>query len=128
MAADTTQQALDAYFAAIKALDADAFVACFAVDAVQEDPVGAPANHGHEAIRTFFDGIAAGFDQIELAPDATFISGPSAAVKWTGRGTGKNGRGVTFEGIDVVDLDDAGKIRRLRAFWDPRAMMRQLRG
>lgn len=128
MAADTTQRALDAYFAAIKALDADAFVACFAADAVQEDPVGAPANHGHEAIRTFFDGITAAFDQLELAPDATFISGASAAVKWTGRGTGKNGRPATFEGIDIVDLNDAGTIQRLRAFWDPRAMMRQLRG
>ena len=127
MTAETIQTALDTFFAALKALDPDAFAACFAADAVQEDPVGAPPNQGHDAIRRFVNRIRAGFDQMELTPDSTFISGASAAVKWTGHGVAKNGRAVTYEGIDVVDFDDAGKITRLRAFWDPAALMAQVR-
>ncbi|MGN6696883.1 MAG: nuclear transport factor 2 family protein [Thermomicrobiales bacterium] len=127
MAKETIQAALDAYFAAIKALDTEAFVACFAADAVQEDPVGTPPNQGHDAIRRFFNGITGGFDQLELTPDSTFINGNSAAVKWTGHGVAKNGREGHFEGIDVVDVNDAGSITRLRAFWNPAALMAQVR-
>jgi steroid Delta-isomerase len=128
MASETIQAALDAYFAAAKALDTDAFVACFTADAVQEDPVGAPANEGHDAIRRFFNGIAGGFDQLAMTPESTFINGNSAAVKWTGQVVAKNGREGQFAGIDVVDFDDAGKITRLRAFWNPAALMAQVRG
>jgi steroid delta-isomerase len=128
MAKETIQAALDTYFAAIKALDAEAFAACFTADAVQEDPVGTPPNQGYDAIRRFLNGLAAGFPQMELTPDSTFINGNSAAVKWTGHGVAKNGREGRFEGIDVVDFDDAGKITRLRAFWDPAALMAQVRG
>jgi steroid delta-isomerase len=128
MAKETIQTALDAFFAALKALDADAFAACFTADAVQEDPVGAPPNQGHDALRRFVNRIRDGFAQMELTPDSTFINGASAAVKWTGRGVAKNGRAVIYEGIDVVDFDDAGKITRLRAFWNPAALMAQVRG
>lgn len=48
------------------------------------------------------------------------------AIKWTGRRTSKNGKAVTFTGIDVLDLDDAGKIKHVRAFWNPGALMAQV--
>lgn len=48
------------------------------------------------------------------------------AIKWTGHGTAKNGKQATFSGIDVIDLNDAGKIQHLRAFWDPGALMAQV--
>ena len=40
-------------------------------------------------------------------------------MKWTGRGVGKNGRSVHFEGIDVITIGDDGKIASVRAYWDP---------
>ena len=33
---------------------------------------------------------------------------------------------VECSGIDVIDLNDAGKIQHLRAFWDPGALMAQM--
>lgn len=126
MAATALPQAVRDYFAAIKALDAAAFAATFAEDAVQEDPVGTPPNRDHAAIRAFFEGIAAAFDSVELTPDEVFANGPSLAIRWTGRGVAKSGKAVEFPGIDVIDLNDAGKIQRLRAFWDPGAMMAQM--
>jgi steroid delta-isomerase len=47
-------------------------------------------------------------------------------VKWTGRGTGKNGRTVTFEGIDILEVNAAGKIQTIKGYWDPAAMMAEL--
>src|SRR5579863_1723981 len=88
------------YFATIRAMDTDAFVATFAADGVLHDPVGAPPHVGHAAIRAFADGIFGLFETVGLTEDAIFVAGNGAAVKWTGRGRGKNGAAVTFEGID----------------------------
>jgi steroid Delta-isomerase len=33
---------------------------------------------------------------------------------------------VTFEGADVLDCDEAGKIVLIRAFWDPAPVMAAL--
>ena len=126
MSAQQLPKAVQDYFAAIKAGDAAGFAATFAEDAVQEDPVGAPANTGRAAIQAFFEGITAAFSAVELVPDDAFIAGPSMAIKWTGHGTAKNGKQATFAGIDVIDLNDAGLIQHLRAFWDPGALMAQV--
>jgi steroid Delta-isomerase len=126
MSAELTQKAISDYFAAIRAMDADAWVKTFAEDATNYDPVGAPPNTGHAALRQFFDGICGAFEKVGLFEDHVFIVGRDAAVKWTGRGVGKNGREVTFEGIDVFEVNDEGKIQTVRAYWNPAAMMAQL--
>ena len=45
---------------------------------------------------------------------------------WTGTGISKQGNKVRFEGIDVFDVNEAGKIRRLYAYWNPAEMVAQL--
>jgi steroid delta-isomerase len=59
------------------------------------------------------------FQVVALTEDHVFIVGNTAAVKWTGRAIGKNGQSANFEGIDVIECDDAGKITSLRAYWSP---------
>jgi steroid delta-isomerase len=126
MSAELTQKIISEYFAALRAMDASAWVSTFAPDAVTYDPVGAPPNVGHAALRQFFEAVAGGFEKVGLFEDHVFIVGREAAVKWTGRGVGKNGREVTFEGIDVFEINDEGKIQSIRAYWNPAAMMAQL--
>ncbi|HWQ34485.1 MAG TPA: nuclear transport factor 2 family protein [Blastocatellia bacterium] len=126
MSPEMIQQVVADYFAAIRAMDREAWVATFAADAVSHDPYGAPEHRGHDALRQFFDGIAGAFEQVGLSEDQVFIAGDGAAVKWTGRGTGKNGRAVTFEGIDVFTINEAGKIQEVRAYWNPAALMAEL--
>ncbi|HZS08337.1 MAG TPA: nuclear transport factor 2 family protein [Blastocatellia bacterium] len=128
MSPEILQKVVADYFAATRAMDREAWVATFAADAVSYDPVGAPPMKGHDAFRRFFDGITGAFERVGLTENQVFIAGDSAAVKWTGNGVGKNGRAVTFEGIDVFEIDGAGKIRELRAWWDPAAMMAELMG
>ena len=128
MSTERIDKAVADYFAATRRMDASAWVETFAVDATSHDPVGAPPMNGHAALRQFFDGICGAFERVGLTEDHVFTSGNEAAVKWTGRGTGKNGREVTFEGIDVFEINDAGKIQTLRAYWDPAAMLARLQG
>ena len=119
------QKAVADYFAATRAMDSSAWVSVFAEDGTSYDPAAPPAR-GQEALRQFFEGIAGAFSEVGLTEDNVFITGNEAAVKWTGRGVGRNGREVVFEGIDIFEINDAGKIQNLWAYWNPAALMAQL--
>ena len=128
MSTEAIQKAVADYFAAIRAMDLEAWIATFAPDAISYDPVGTAPHCGHEALRQFFQGIAGAFEQVGLTEDQVFIAGGEAAVKWTGRGVGKNGRAVTFEGIDIIEVNSQGKIQTVRSYWNPAALMAELQG
>ncbi len=128
MSPEDISKGVKAYFAAIRAMDAEAWVATFAPDAVTYDPVGAPPTAGHAALRQFFDGIAGAFEKVSFVEDHVFIAGNGAAVKWTAHGRGKNKRDVRFEGIDIFDFNEQGLIQTIRAYWNPAEVMMQLQG
>ena len=126
MSPEVVAQTVKAYFAALRAMDQQAWVNTFAEDAVSHDPVGAPAINGHQKLGEFFQTITAAFKEVGLSEDQVFIAGNSAAVKWTGKGTSKQGQAVHFEGIDVFTINEAGKIETLHAYWNPAEMVAQL--
>ena len=126
MSPEIIAQAVKAYFAAIRALDQQTWVNTFATDAISYDPVGAPAIVGHQKLAEFFQSITSAFKEVGLTEDEVFIAGDGAAVKWTGRGISQGGKEVHFEGIDVFEVNEAGKIQTLHAYWNPAEMMAQL--
>lgn len=115
--------ALSEYFGALATLDVERYVNSFTPDGVAYDPVGTPALEGHDALHAFLAAVKSGFQSGGLKVDQAFPCGNSAAVKWTGSGVGLNGKSVTFEGVDVLECNDEGKITLLRAFWDPAPVM-----
>ena len=126
MSPEIVSQAVKAYFAAIRAMDQQAWLNTFAKDAISYDPVGAPAMIGNQKLAEFFQNITAAFKEVGLTEDEVFIAGDGAAVKWTGRGISQGGKKVHFEGIDVFEVNEAGKIQTLHAYWNPAEMMAQL--
>jgi steroid delta-isomerase len=126
MSPEVVSKAVKAYFEALRAMDQQAWVNTFAEDGVSYDPVGALPINGHQKLGEFFQTITAVFKQVGLTEDDVFIAGNGAAVKWTGKGISKQGRSVHFEGIDVFTINEAGKIERLYAYWNPAEMVAQL--
>jgi steroid delta-isomerase len=126
MSPEIVSKAIKAYFAALRAMDIPAIVNTFAEDAVSHDPVGAKPIEGHQKLAEFFQSITAAFKEVGLTEDQVFVAGNGAAVKWTGTGISKQGRNVRFEGIDVIEVNEAGKIQRLYAYWNPAEMVAQL--
>jgi steroid Delta-isomerase len=126
MSPDVVSRAVKAYFEAIRAMDEHAWVNTFAEDAVSYDPVGAPPTVGHQSLREFFQSITGAFKEVGLKEDEVFVAGNGAAVRWTGRGVSKSGNKVRFEGIDVFEVNEAGKIQTLHAYWNPAEMVAQL--
>jgi len=126
MSPEVVSKAVKAYFAALRAMDQQAWVNTFAEDAIDFDPVGAPPIEGHQKLGEFFQTITVAFKEVGLTEDQVFIAGKGAAVKWTGRGISKQGRRVHFEGIDVLEVNEAGKIQTVHAYWNPAEMVAQL--
>ena len=123
---DKISRAVRGYFLAIRAMDADAFANSFAENGTTYDPVGSPGITGRAAIREFLESICKNFKTVGLTEDFIFVAGNGAAVKWTGQGTSSSGKEVKFEGIDVFDFDEDGKIQTVRAYWNPAEMFAQL--
>ncbi len=122
------QETVAAYFAATRAMDKQAWLNTFAEDGVSHDPVGGDPLDTAEKRSAFFEGIAGAFERVGLQENEVYVAGNGAAVKFTGSGTGKNGRDVTFEGIDVFEMNEEGKVQNLWAYWNPAAMMADLMG
>ena len=124
---EQVQAAIAQYFAASRSTNkVEGMVACFAADGTSQDPVEAPMLKGHAEVRQFFETMLALFASIELEEEFVSIHGQTAAVKWKGHGIGKNGQAVTFEGIDLFEVNTAGKIQSLRGYWNPAAMLAAL--
>jgi len=126
VAPDKISRAVRAYFLAIRAMDADAIANTFAEDGTTCDPMGTPPVSGREGIREFFQSIFKNFKSVALDEDSVFVAGNGAAVKWTGHGTSTTGSEVRFEGIDVFEVNDDGKIQTIHAYWNPAEMIAQL--
>ncbi len=100
--------------------------ACFAEDCTSQDPADSPMLKGRAEVQQFFETIVALFASVELREEFVSIRANEAAVKWKGFGIGKNGCEVTFEGIDLIEVNKDGKIQTLRAYWDPAPTLAKL--
>ena len=119
--------AIARFYAALRANDGEAWLATFAPDATSSDPVGTLPVTGHSSLRQFFDGLLAKFARFDgLTEDEVFVAGPGVAVRWTATGKSHAGQPVTFSGIDIFELNAAGTIQTLHAYFDLPALGAQL--
>jgi steroid delta-isomerase len=118
MTAELVRKAVSAYFAALRAMDADAWVATFAEDGVTQDPASSPPVRGHAALKQLAGEMWGPWQQVGLQEQEIFVVANVAAVKWAGKGRAKNGRDLQFEGIDVITVNERGKIQFLQGYWD----------
>jgi steroid Delta-isomerase len=123
---DKISRAVRAYFLAIRAMDAEAYANTFAEDGTTFDPEGTSGITGRPALREFLQSICKNFKSVSLDEDSVFVAGNGAAVKWTGHGTSSSGKEVKFEGIDVFEMNEDGKIKTIHAYWNPAEMIAQL--
>lgn len=116
------------YFDAIRRHDKQAFLDTFTggSDLNHEDPVGTPARQSLAEVADFWDFIHSLFESVSLEADEVYPAGSEVAVRWTGRGKGKNGVQVQFTGVDVFAADGREKIQSVRAFWDAAATLAKL--
>ncbi len=118
------RSALETYVRAWATNDKALLMSVLAEDAVFCDPVGTPEFVGHEGIGKFWDFSHAG-EPRTLMPVLEEIRacGNEGIVRFTMqvRIPAKN-QGLDLSIIEYVVVDDDGKIKSLRAFWDENAV------
>jgi steroid delta-isomerase len=113
------KRAVAAYYAAVRAMDCQAFAAIFADDALTFDPDTASPVQGHGELQAFFRALCSHFERLNEVEDGAFFAHDGAAVKWTAYGVLSDGRGLVFEGIDVFEVNEQGRIQTLWTYRDP---------
>lgn len=119
--------AIREYFDALTALDREAYVAAFASDASVQDPYGGPVLEGEEGLNKFFDGMERTWQSFRMTPEKGYKSGNRVAVPWSTAAMARNGKRAEFEGVNVFELAEDGRIQRLEGYWDFKGMLAQIR-
>jgi steroid delta-isomerase len=114
---DDVRALLERYCAAMNGREREAWLDCFADDAVQEDPVGTPPNVGRAAIATFFDAndvkvtLSVTQDPLVLGHEVIAFFKVTAEIE---------GQMMTLPRIidHIVLTEDGSRFQSLRAFFD----------
>jgi steroid delta-isomerase len=103
------------YAACVTAGDVDGIIALYAPEAEIEIPVGGGAHRGIDAIGAFYRGNELA-QQLEITGNAC-VAGNEAAVPMRAV-VAQDGKRLELDVIDVVEVDDEGRLLKLRAFFD----------
>lgn len=110
--------------AAVAAGDREAWLACFADDALVEDPVGpslfdetGTGHRGKEAIGGFWDAAVSSMSRIEFMIERSHAGGDRCANVGRIRNVLGDGSTVVVTGVFVYRVDDDGLVTHLQAFW-----------
>ena len=103
------------YTRAVTATDVDAIVSIYAPEARIQIPVGGPWSEGIEAINVFYreNELA---ESLEVAGPAC-VAGGEAAVPLRAVVV-QAGQRLELDVIDVAEVDEAGRVLSMRAFFD----------
>lgn len=97
--------------------EVEAIVELFAPEATIEDPVGGGPITGHAALREFYGDIVERFgSQVEPGAARAGQDGTSVALPITVRAR-MEGQPREIASVDVFEIDEAGRITRMRAYW-----------
>lgn len=122
------QSIIENYVAANNTLDADAVAELFAPDARMERVPGTPPIEGKEAIRQAYRQLLSALSRSDVTAINTFIFGNGAAFLYRGEFTAKSGKSASVDGIDVLEINEAGQIQMIRFYWDPAPLYAILQG
>ena len=118
LTSEQVRATIEAYVDGWAKSDRVAWGALFADDAVLVDPVGKPPHVGKAAVLAFFDGVP---DlPFKFTPRVHRIAGcgDEALLLFRMEAVGADGNGMYVEVADIFQLDQAGKIKSLKAYWD----------
>lgn len=122
LSTEAIQKNSSTFFEALNRGDIPTFLATLAADVRTYEPVGTPANEGHQGVLRWLEGMA-GFESWVTRVDSIYVSGNSAAVVWRSQGRTANGADVKLEGVDIHEYNEDGKIGIVKGYFDPSPIM-----
>lgn len=119
---DAAQEQLDRiaheYGRAVRDRDKTAFLALFAEEAVQQDPVGQAPRIGRAAIAAWWDQMMSTYPVYDFQIHHTATVANESAVTWSVRYQ-IDGVESVGAGVDVIIFDEASRIAAVHSYWEP---------
>lgn len=112
------------FFENLNAGDMTAWLGTMAADVVTYEPVGMPANKGHEGVMAWAANNAAmGFKSVQVDVHSIHPTPAENAIVWTTTFVLPNDEAVEIQGVDIHRFNADGLIEEVRAFFDPTPLM-----
>lgn len=127
MSQESITQLIQTYFKHLESLNPQGISEYFAEDASIYDPVGNPPSKP-EDFQQFIFMLSQLFQELKITQEHLFLVGNQGAVKWTMNVVSKTKKTAQAEGISTFEINEAGKIQKICAYWDDKALMTQLKG
>ena len=115
--ADAATDLFDRYLSLHAANQTDAVVALFDEHATIEDPVGSPVLHGIDAVRDFYAHLHATNGRLEIERVGPALVCGEELAAHVRAALRRPGSPPAMDVIYTLCLSDAGRIKRLRAFF-----------
>ena len=117
-----TRDTLTGFLAAFNNHDLDAIMGYFAEDCVLYLPRGAAPRgdtfRGQAEVRAGLATRFEGIPDVHYGDERHWVCGDDLGVsEWTLTGTSVSGRRLEVRGVDLLEFDADGKIRRKDSFW-----------
>ena len=123
-------------YSAVAKGDLAEWLTVYAEDAVLEDPVGpsmfdpeGKGHHGHAGISAFWEQAIAPIDKFDFQINDSFANPGSNTCANIGRiiTSFADGSSTTTDMIMVYVFDDDGRVKSMKAFWEPERTMASFR-
>ncbi len=99
--------------------DVEQWISTMDAGVVVNDAYGSAERVGHDAQRMFSQGLlGSGIQAIEFTIDFQVAAGNRTAIKWTATADFGQGGNISWDGIDVLEVNGAGKITKVFGYWD----------
>ncbi len=96
------------------------------VNVVSEDPVGGMVVKGKEQLQQMMQGMAGMMKSISFTVDEQYVAGNRSAIKWTANAVTKDDKKLSWQGIDVHEIDlETGLITHVLGYWDNSMFMKK---
>lgn len=115
---EQVRTAVERHFECWNARRRDDWIANFAEDVTFHDPVGAPPKHGRAAAERSWDNSFTNDQEWTLELTRLVVCADEAAITLRNHGL-VQGRRFTMEGIEIWRVDDDGRVREVRAYFEP---------
>ena len=126
-AADVVRGVVLEYFRCVNEEDWAGLSRLWAADA-ELVGVGGRPRHGVDDIVTGYKKFFARWATHHDEPTRILVSGATVTVEVSFAGSTADDKAVTFEAVDVIDIDERGSIRRLTNWYDSDRVRSQLGG
>lgn len=104
--------------------DLEAFLDVFADDAVLVRPEPGGVEHGREGAQRFWQAYLDQFSQVASEFARVVQDGSLGELEWVAEGALASGRPITYAGVSLLELDDAGRVTRFATYYDTSAFVR----